>query len=74
MTEVDDGAALKMPSRKIVKRRMRVRSLPTNGTLTTSGFREEDSQAGAFRLKETTSTNIPLATRVMAGPAGKLKW
>ena len=73
MTEVDDGAALKMPSRKIVKRRIRVRSLPTYGDLTTSGFREEDYQAGAFRLKETTSTNIPLATRVMAGPAGKLK-
>ena len=74
MAEVDDGAALKMPSRKIVKRRMRVRFLPAYGSLTTSGFREEDSQAGAFRLKETTSTNIPLATRVMAGPAGKLKW
>jgi len=74
MAEVDDGAALKMPSRKIVKRRMRDRSLPAYGTLTTSGFREEDSQARAFRLKETTSTNIPLATRVMAGPAGKLKW
>ncbi len=73
MATVDDGDALKMPYRKIVKRRLRVRSLPTHGTRTTSRFREEDSQAWALRLNKATRTNIPLAIRVMAGPAGRLK-
>jgi len=49
-------------------------SMPTYGTLTTSGFREEDVQTGALRLNATASANIALATRVMAGPAGRLKW
>ena len=34
---------------------------------------KENSQIGARRLNETTSTKTPLATRVMAGPAGRLK-
>ena len=35
---------------------------------------EDDSRAGDLRLNEAASANIPLATRVMAGPADKLKW
>ncbi len=50
---------------------MRIKS---SGTLMTSCFREQDSQSEVLRLNEATSTNIPLAIRVMAGPAGKLKW
>ena len=66
MATVDDGEAMKMP--------LRIRSLPTYGTLTMSRFREQDSQTGTLRLNKIASTNIPLATRVMAGPAVKLKW
>ena len=39
-----------------------------------AGTAHQDSQTEALRLNETTSTNIPLATRVIAGPAGRLKW
>ena len=41
---------------------------------TPRGLLEEHSRAGILRLNEAASTSIPLVTKVMAGPAGKLKW